>query len=99
MPDTVFPQVRAIQLLMESRLARAAPSDFERRISGALLGVDMAVKQLRDALQADPKQRPYQGSALDPRRQSAKAQDIAALEILRSAEQLLPKSRRAKKAA
>jgi hypothetical protein len=86
------PRFQFLKVLLENKLAANRPSDFERRISAALRGLKHTIKELRDAVQADP--RGPHLSAHGPRRQSSAVQDVAAEEILRAAAELLPKSER-----
>lgn len=86
--------LRSLTVLLENKLAANGSSDLDRRIADALHKLSWAVKELRDAFQADPKERSHQGAANDPRRQSAEVQDIAAEAIVRRAAELLPKSKR-----
>jgi hypothetical protein len=85
-------QKHALKVLLESEFAVNRHSEFERRISAAILRVQEAVFELRNALQADPKKTRGEINAVDPSRQSVAAQDVAADEILIIAASLLPRS-------
>src|SRR4051812_9706441 len=104
-------QIAALNVLLESSLARRRPSEFEKGISSAMRQVKHAVIVLRTALQADPRPAPhpatvltrpidqlppYRGGTHDPRRQSRAAQNIAADVILRILAELLHNSDRAR---
>jgi hypothetical protein len=102
MSEIVAAQMAALKVLQDHKLAANRPSEYQRRIAAALLGLSHGIKELRDALQANPARRASEVSPHDPRRQSSAVQDIVTEEILRVAAELLPKSaliRTARKAA